>query len=371
MVTGLGQELLALADGVPVALDGTAGLAVVDPSPQRAAASSERMRARRHAASRARADQGRPAETTDGRRITVLANVASRAELDLALGAGAEGIGLLRTELAFLDAIEWPCEQDHTESIEPILAGLGSRRAIVRVLDFGADKSPPFLRGVSARGLELLLEHPDAFIRQLRAILLAARDRELMVMLPMVADAGQVARSRELLERAALELGVSKLPALGSMIETPLAAANAPAIAALSDFLSIGSNDLTAATLGTDRFAASDGRAHDPRVLRLIGASVEAAHGAGRSIEVCGEAASDPLMLPLLVGLGVDELSVGAAQVGAARSWIRRLRGDDADTLARSALEMNSAEEVERWAGPLAAKLQSPEPGELVPALGA
>jgi phosphoenolpyruvate-protein phosphotransferase len=371
MVTGLGQQLLALSDGVRLAVDGTAGSVVVDPSSERAAASIEQMRARRHAAQRAQAEQGRPAITTDGRRITVLANVASRAELDLALSAGAEGIGLLRTELAFLDATDWPCEQGHTDALKPILEGLGSRRAIVRVLDFGADKSPPFLNGVAERGLELLLRHRDAFLSQLRAILLGARGRELAVLLPMVADDEQVAQSRELLERAARELGVTKLPALGSMIETPLAAANAPAIAALSDFLSIGTNDLTAATLGADRFSTNAARAYDPQVLRPIARSVEAAHRAGISIEVCGEAASDPLMLPLLVGLGVDLLSVGAAQVGVARRWIWRLSAEDAGTLARSALEMNSAEEVEQSVRPLAGKLQSSEPGELVPALGA
>jgi phosphoenolpyruvate-protein kinase (PTS system EI component) len=155
------------------------------------------------------------------------------------------------------------------------------------------------------------------------------------------------------------------------MVETPLAAANARAIAEESDFLSIGTNDLTSSTLGADRFAANEARAHDPRVLRLIARSVQAAHEAGIPIEVCGEAASDPLMLPLLVGLGVDEVSVGAAQVGAVRRWIRRMAARDADRLARSTLVMDSAEEVERAARPLANELQSLEPGDLVHALEA
>jgi phosphoenolpyruvate-protein kinase (PTS system EI component) len=133
------------------------------------------------------------------------------------------------------------------------------------------------------------------------------------------------------------------------MIETPAAAEAAPAIAASSAFLSIGTNDLTASTLGADRFAANTAQAHHPRVLRAIAASVAAAHEAGVPIEVCGEAASDPIMLPLLVGLGIDELSVGAARVGAVRDWIRQLDAQEAAGLARSALTMDGAEEVE-WA---------------------
>jgi phosphoenolpyruvate-protein kinase (PTS system EI component) len=133
------------------------------------------------------------------------------------------------------------------------------------------------------------------------------------------------------------------------MIETPSAARNAGPIAGDSDFLSIGTNDLTATTLGTDRFAANGSRAYHPRVLRSIATSVTAADEAGIVIEVCGEAASDPIMLPLLVGLGVDELSVGAARVGEVRDWIRQLSGVESAGLARSALTMDTAEEV-RWA---------------------
>lgn len=347
MVTGLEPGLLELADGVQLALDGTSGSVIVDPSPRVAAATADQVLSDRRAAERARAERSRPATTIDGRRITVLANVASGAELDLALGDGAEGIGLLRTELAFLDAPQWPSEQEHTEALEPILAGLGERRAIVRVLDFGADKSPPFLGRVRERGLELLLAHPDAFLAQLRAILRCARDRELVVLLPMVDIPEQVAESRTLLERAARELGIARLPRVGSMIETPIAAASADAIAARSDLLSIGTNDLTATTLHADRFAPGDAVAHDPRVLRLIAASVDAAHAAGIPIEVCGEAASDPRMLPLLVGLGIDQLSVGAARVGAVRARIRELDARDAGRLARSTLAMDSADAVD------------------------
>jgi phosphoenolpyruvate-protein kinase (PTS system EI component) len=183
---------------------------------------------------------------------------------------------------------------------------------------------------------------------------LASRHHDIRILLPMVDQPGQLAESRSLVEQAAAQLGVDRVPPLGSMIETPTAAHNAPAIAQCSDFLSIGTNDLTSSTLGLNRFAANTARAHHPLVLRSIAGSVEAAHGAGIPIEVCGEAASDPIMLPLLVGLGIDELSVGAARVGTVREWVRQLDAGETVGLARSALTMDTAEEVEWAVRPLA-----------------
>jgi phosphoenolpyruvate-protein kinase (PTS system EI component) len=358
MLTGLGEEVLELSDGVPVVLDAESGSLIDRPSSQRVHLATAEMGARALAAQRAHDLRDRPAVTIDGSRITVLANVASAQELEVALRAGAEGIGLLRTELAFLDAPGWPSEQDHTDALKPILAGLGDLPAAVRVLDFGADKSPPFLTNVPERGLELLLSNPDALVAQLRAIVLAAQDHDVRILLPMVAAPEQVAHVRALIQTVARELGGRRIPPLGSMIETPNAAQCAAEIASGCEFLSIGTNDLTAATLGADRFAVNTARAHHPRVLRSIARSVTAAHEAGIPIEVCGEAASDPVMLPLLVGLGVDELSVAAAHVGEVRDWIRHLDAAESAGLARSALTMDDAEEVQWAARQLSAGLQ-------------
>ena len=348
MVTGVGERVLDVRDGDRLSLDGTRGSVVLDPSQERASLATGAMRSQQETAARARAEADLPAVTIDGRSVAVLANVASAAELRVGLAAGAEGIGLLRTELAFLHARDWPSEQEHTDALRPILAGLGERRAVVRVLDFGADKSPPFLEGTATRGVELLLEHEAALLSQLRAILVCSRRHHVEILLPMVDRPEQVTRVRALLEQAARELGVRATPALGSMIETPQAASRSAEIADRCAFLSIGTNDLTAATVGADRFASSRAQAHDPRVLRLIAQATRAAHDAGIPIEVCGEAASDPLMLPILVGLGVDELSVGAAQVGSVRVRTRGLRFEDVGRLASSALELSSAEEVQR-----------------------
>jgi phosphoenolpyruvate-protein kinase (PTS system EI component) len=359
LVTGLGPQALALDDGAVLALDGSGGSLTVDPDPTQARAARAAMRGRRLAQELAASERDMPAVTRDGRRITVLANVASRAELDVALSAGAEGIGLLRTELAFLDVSDWPDEQDHTDALEPILGGLGAHRAVVRVLDFSPDKAPAFLVGVRRYGLELLLDRPESLIRQLRALLGCARGRDVRVLLPMVDRLEQLLACRDLLERARGELEIDGVPPLGAMIETPLAVANAAAIAERSDFLSIGTNDLTAAALGADRLAAGSAAPHDPRVLRLIADTVRAAQGAGITVEICGEAASDPLVLPLLIGLGVDEVSVGAARVGTVRRWVRLLSAEHAEELARAALRMDAAADVERSLRPLAVELES------------
>jgi phosphoenolpyruvate-protein kinase (PTS system EI component) len=155
------------------------------------------------------------------------------------------------------------------------------------------------------------------------------------------------------IEHAAEQVGASRPLQLGAMIETPRAAGVAFQLAGLADFLSIGTNDLTHATLGSDRFTAAEAATHHPRVLRAIDRSVRAARSAGISIEVCGEAASDPLVLPLLVGLDVDELSVGAARVGATRSWVRSLDREACAAMAERALESATAADVERLATPL------------------
>jgi phosphoenolpyruvate-protein kinase (PTS system EI component) len=329
MVVGLGEEVLGATPGEPIVVDGGEGVAIVVPSAARAEAAAAAQAARRAERERGLADRELPAVTRDGHRVRVLVNAATRAELDAGLAAGAEGVGLLRTELAFLEAAEWPTEADHRAAIAPVLSGLAGRTATVRVLDFGADKTPPLLAGTRERGLELLLARPEALAAQLRAILDTGRATELRILLPMVESAEQVRAVRALLPEPA---------SLGAMIETRAAVADAPAIAAAADFLSIGTNDLSHAVLGSDRFGGGAAPAHDPRVLAAIAATARAAAAARKTLEVCGEAASEPASVPLLVGLGAGELSVGAARVGAVRGWIRALRSDEAHSAAQAAL---------------------------------
>jgi phosphoenolpyruvate-protein kinase (PTS system EI component) len=363
MVAELGDAVLGLANGAVIVVDGSEGLVHAEPDAERVrharSAAARRTRAREHAAEQ----RAVPAETLDGRRITVLANVAGAAELRLALDAGAEGVGLLRTELAFLQADTWPTQAQHRRALVPILNGLRGRPATVRVLDYGGDKLPPFLDGAHERGIQLLLQAPEALAAQLRAILESASGAELRVLLPMVGSTVELETAATALRAAAEAVG-APIPPLGPMIETPRAAANADVLAQRAGFLSIGTNDLTAATLGADRFAPGAGAAHHPRVLAAIAASVQAARRAGIPIEVCGEAASDPIALPLLVGLGVDELSVGASRVGTVRAWVRELVLREAQELATRALGCTTAQQVEALMAPVAERLAAVERGD-------
>jgi phosphoenolpyruvate-protein kinase (PTS system EI component) len=335
MVVGLGDAVLDARDGAPVCVDGASGTAALDPSPVRLAAARDAVAARQAAAEQARAGSALPSVTRDGHRVRVLVNAATPGELATGLDAGAEGVGLLRTELAFLDASEWPGEAAHRRALAPLLGGLAGRTATVRVLDFGGDKTPPFLRGTEERGLALLLAAPDALAAQLRAIAAEGTATDLRVLLPLAERATEVERVRAMLPPGAQ---------IGAMIETETAVAHAGELAAAADFLSIGTNDLTHAVLATDRFAAGAAAAtHDPRVLARIAAVAEAARAAGRVLEVCGEAASDPVLVPLLIGLGVEELSVGAARVAAVRAQVREIDRRSAARLAQRALGAHDA----------------------------
>jgi phosphoenolpyruvate-protein kinase (PTS system EI component) len=340
MAVALGEELLTIADDEFVVLDGDAGVLTLEPDldtiAQVGAASERALRQRREQA----AARAFPAATTDGRSVRLLANASSVAEVRVALDAAAEGVGLLRTELAFLEADAWPREDEHEAALAPVLDLLEGRVATVRSLDFGADKTPPFLSGIETRGLALMLDHEEALAAQLRAIVRAGARTQLRVLLPMVEDAEQLRRVRALLEGAE--------PLLGAMIETPQAAARATEIALEADFLSIGTNDLVQYTLGLDRELplATARAAADPAVLAHISATVAAARRAGIPVEVCGEAAAEPPMAALLIGFGVDELSVAPARVDEIRVVVQRLSAEAAARAARLALAAGSAAEA-------------------------
>jgi phosphoenolpyruvate-protein kinase (PTS system EI component) len=355
MTVAAGSALLDVEEGEQLVVDGSAGEVVRAPDAERlVAAEDERVRRERGRVLAAR-ERDLPARTIDGRVLTILVNSSCEAETITGLEAGAEGIGLLRTELAFLEAGRWPSVSDHLAALRPVLGPARGRTATVRTLDFGGDKTPPFLRGRPERGIALLLSDPEALEAQLTAIVDAAAGTELRIMLPLVNSPAEVESVRARLPETVQ---------LGAMIETREAAEAAPAIAAVSDFLSIGTNDLTASALGSDRFAPGQAVTHHPRVLELIARTVDAARAAGIPLEVCGEAASDPVSFPLLVGLGVDELSVGASRVGAVRAWTRAIDYLALRRTARAALELSDAAEVARLVDPIAGRLVLLEAGE-------
>ncbi|HET7013441.1 MAG TPA: putative PEP-binding protein, partial [Streptosporangiaceae bacterium] len=244
-------------------------------------------------------------------------------------------------------ALAWPTTQEHAAQLAPILDLLAGRTATVRLLDFSGDKIPPFLRSSSQQGLAALLANPAAITDQLDAALAAGQHTDLAILVPMVSTPAEIEAVRELLAAAAARLGLGCAPRLGIMVELAATAADAAAFTA-ADFFSIGTNDLTGQVLGLDRrdLAASPARAADPAVLRLIGHVTEVAHGAGLPVSVCGDAAADPLMLPLLLGLGVRTLSVPAARVDRVAAAISTLAIEQAAAIAAKALAAENAAHV-------------------------
>jgi len=357
-VMAMGDVLNDVPEGSCVLVDGSAGTLVTDPPGGDVAAVRAKATAALRRRDQAAAARDLPAVTVDGQLIHVLANVSSTAEVARALDEGAEGVGLLRTELGLLDVDAWPSVEQHRRMVAPMLRLLAGKPATIRLLDYGGDKLPPFLAGHIGRGVQLFREAPQALADQLEAILTADAQSDLGILIPMVIEPGDVSFVRgvlgSVLDRDDGRAGVR----VGAMVEVPAAVAMVRLIAPCVDFLSIGTNDLTHFHLGLERTTTRAAPAHHPAVLRLIKQTVDAARAAGVPVAVCGEAASHPLTMPLLVGLGVKELSVGAARVGEVRRWVRLLERAECAEIAERALAAESASDVERLSAPLRASLQ-------------
>ncbi len=360
-VVGAGRALLGVAEGTVLALDGEAGTVTVDPpaATVRALEARRTGRARDEAEAQVRAHE--PAVTRDGARVRVEANVAGPQDIGPAVAAGADGVGLLRTEFLFLAADHLPGEDEQETAYRAVAEGLGGRPLTLRTLDVGADKPLPYLPlerepnpNLGLRGIRLGLSRPEVLTAQLRAALRVAADHPLRVMFPMVATVEEVRRARELLDstRASLIAEGASVPeriAVGIMVEVPAAALVVEAFVPLVDFFSIGTNDLAQYVLAADRGNAEVAALADamhPAVLRLIDTVVRAAAEGGRSVAVCGELAGDPLAIPLLLGLGISELSLAAARIPLAKQAVRATDLGAARQLAAQALAAGSAAEV-------------------------
>lgn len=362
-VVGLGPAILAVAEGTPLAVDGDTGAVHVAPAPELTA----RLTARRAADDRRRSSAlltaAAPAITRDGVTILVQANAGAAHEAPAIVAAGADGVGLLRTEFLFLDRDTAPDEDEQYRAYSQLAAGLGGRPLVVRTLDAGADKPAAWLPGGHAveanpalglRGLRLGLARPEVLLTQLRAVLRAAADYPVRLMFPMVTTVAEVRRAKELLALApaALVRRGHDVPArmpVGIMVEVPAAALRTRHLAKEVDFLSIGTNDLTQYALAVDRgnsLVAALGDGLDPAVLGLIATVARGAGARNLPVAVCGALAADPQAVPVLVGLGVTELSVPPAAVPMIKQAVRELDAGAATALAERLLSFESAAAV-------------------------
>lgn len=369
-LAGVEPRALEVPNGTPVILDGGRGILRMNPS-------TEEMDHIRHCQQSAEAKRQEdlaharePAITLDGHRIEVVANIGGLRDAEQIEALGGEGVGLLRSEFLFMERSSAPTEEEQFESYKAIVLAVGADRPlIIRTLDVGGDKplaylpipaeENPFL---GERGIRVGLDRPEVLRTQLRAILRASDFGNIQVMFPMIGTIRELRDAKAILLEEAAQLGVPPVPA-GIMVEIPAAAIMAPQFAREADFFSVGTNDLTQYTLAMDRGhpkLAPQVDGLNPAVLRLIALSLDGAHSRGKRVGVCGGIAGDPHAVPLLVGLGIDELSVSLPAIPAVKAQIRSLRLSECRQLAQDALECDTGAGVRSLISKLANEEATP-----------
>jgi len=358
-VVGVGSADLTTGD--IVAVDGHGGTVWIDPDEATLHSLHARRTAEAQARAQAEAHAHEPARSTDGVQIEVVANIGTTADAERADQAGAEGVGLFRTEFLFIDRGSPPTESEQYETYRRVFEVFGERPVVVRTLDVGGDKNVPGIElgdemnpFLGKRGIRLTLDEPELFRTQLKALLRAAVGANLKLMFPMVASLSEIEATRAAVDAAKRELdegGVERAHSfeIGIMIEVPSAAVTADLLAPHVDFFSIGTNDLTQYTLAVDRTNPSVALMADalhPAVLRLIASVIEAAHAHGKWVGLCGELAGDPLAAPVLLGLGLDEWSMNPPAIPLVKERVRTLSADDCKVLAQRCLAATSPEVV-------------------------
>lgn len=355
-VVAAGAGVLEVPDGTPAILDGSAGRLYLGPSEADVEAARGRQGALAREQEAARAARFQPGATRDGARIEVAANINRAADASAALEAGAEGVGLMRTEFLFLERDSVPSEDEQEREYRAMAQAMAGRPLIIRTLDIGGDKEVPYLglarednSFLGIRGIRLCFERPDLFLPQLRAVARVARDHpNLHLMFPMISTLEDFRRARAIFDSVREEVGAPRVP-LGVMIEVPSAALIADQLAAEVDFFSVGTNDLTQYTLAMDRLHPQLARQTDamhPAVLQLVARTVEAANRHGKWVGVCGGAAGDEVGALMLAGLGVKELSVSTPQVAGVKAALRGRTLAELQALAGEALAQPDAEAV-------------------------
>ena len=329
-IVGLGESILAVSDGTPLILDGASGEVFVSPNATLSETYTAQAAADQADQQRAHELSNQLAYTADGRRVEIFANIGSVSDAQQAIERGAEGVGLLRSEFIFLNRTTAPSEDEQYAAYRAIAQTLNGRPLIIRTLDVGGDKPLPYIEQkpeanpfLGLRGIRLCLARPELFMPQLRAIARLAVDFRVQVMFPMIATIEEFRAAKALL----IEAGGASIPT-GIMVEIPAAVESIEQFAAEVDFFSIGTNDLTQYTFAAERGNADVAHlanSSHPAILSMIRRVVETAHAHHRPVAVCGEMASDPTAVPILVNLGVDELSMSPSAIPAIKVLVRGL----------------------------------------------
>jgi phosphotransferase system enzyme I (PtsI) len=385
-IFGLRGAVARIPPGTKVILDGTRGTVLLDPTPEEVAAAERTDARRRELAAHLEEAVAQPSLTLDGLHVALRGNVDLPDEVEAAKAHGAAGVGLLRTEFLITGHGEMPSEDEQAAYYQSVGEAFPGHPVVIRTYDLGGDKFPaPFRRPPEAnpalgwRAIRVCLDEPELFRTQIRAVLRAAATANLHLMIPLVTRLDEVERTREMvaeeadrLERAGI--AAAKTVPLGVMVETPAAAVMADRLSEISDFLSVGTNDLTQYTMVVDRGnarLADRFTPHDPSVLRLLKLVAEAARAAGKPASVCGEMASEPLSAFLLLGLGYETLSVAPPALPLIKWLIRQVSTSQARAAADAALAARSADlalDILRFALAEAVDLSLLDPDARLPA---
>ncbi len=360
-VVGLHNLSQHVHDGQSAILDGYSGTLIIEPTEQTLFIYGQLEVKRLGVKERLDSLHDLPAQTLDGHRMILSGNIELPNDVPGVLLAGAEGIGLFRTEFLYLNRKDFPTEEEQYEKYLEVARAVKPYSVIIRTLDIGGDKfhsqdmTPPEINPfLGFRAIRFCLANVDIFEAQLRAILRASAEGNVRIMYPMISGVGEVVQANEILQQVMHDLRKDGIPFdeqihIGVMIEIPSAALTAEMIAPEVDFFSIGSNDLIQYTMAVDRVNEKVANLYEPThpaILRLIRAVVEAAHNNGIWVGMCGEMAGEPLFAPLLLGMGIDELSAAAPSLPRVKEVIRRLTLREAQELAAASLHANSGREV-------------------------
>ncbi|MBP7275166.1 MAG: phosphoenolpyruvate--protein phosphotransferase [Kiritimatiellae bacterium] len=360
-VVGLHDASIQLTQGERVLVDGTAGLVIIHPTNERIDGYTRIRRARAEVMDRLNGLRDEPARTRDGYEIELAANIELPHDVDSVLQHGAQGVGLFRTEFLFLRRTTLPSEEEQLRAYEEVARRLAPSPVVIRTLDIGGDKFSsalnmpreinPFL---GCRAIRFSLNQPELFRAQLRAILRASVLGNVKLMYPMISHADELDQATRILDQVRMSLSREGVPfdeemEVGCMIEVPSAALTARSLAQKVRFFSIGSNDLIQYTMAVDRVNENIAYLYEPThpaILRLIRETISAARDEGIWTGICGEMAGHPLFTPLLLGLGVDELSVSPVRTPIIKGMVRSLKYADCEALAREALASDSGAQV-------------------------
>jgi len=364
-IVGMGNGLLEkVSSGLPIVMDGRTGEMILEPDDETIARYKQIKAQRESHLLSLKTAAKKETHTSNGRRVEVAANIGEALSAREAMEHGAEGIGLLRTEFLYLEDTQPPSEEKQYHIYREIFEVMSGRPVIVRTLDIGGDKPPSYLPFpdemnpfLGWRAIRISLDEPELFKTQLRAILRAAVGHHARIMFPMVSDLDELRRAREIVEavKRDLELASVEFAAdvpVGIMVETPAAAMLVDVLAEVSDFFSLGTNDLTQYTMAVDRGNAKVSGLFQPlhpAVLRLIRQTIDAGHAKGKWVGMCGELAGMTKAIPILLGFGLDEFSMNPRAIPEAKNLIGKLTDEKARDIAGQAMSFGTAAEIETY----------------------